>query len=83
MPKNVRNFWIELTVDGKKTPIATGPRAADGGFELTVYQRNNGYIVNALTVLGRADGNVLCTFADSTEPNGDARMAPIRFETKR
>lgn len=42
MPRNVRNFWIEAEVDGRKTPIAFGPGGKDGGFSLTVYMRNQG-----------------------------------------
>ncbi len=42
MPRNVRNFWIEAEVDGKATPVAFGPKNADGGFTLTVKMRDNG-----------------------------------------
>lgn len=61
MPRNVRNFWIELDVDGKKERIATGPRNAAGGFDLTVKMRDEGGIVTALDILGRAhsDGSLL------------------------
>jgi hypothetical protein len=48
----VRNFWIEATVDGRKTPIAFGPRAKDGGFELKIYQREEGSSVHVLTIRG-------------------------------
>ena len=44
MPRNVRNFWIEAEVDGRKTPIAFGPQGKDGGFSLTVYMRNEGKV---------------------------------------
>ena len=40
MPQNVRNFWIELEVDGKKTKVATGPRSKDGEFYLSISMRN-------------------------------------------
>jgi len=56
----VRNFWIEPTVDGRKTPIAFGPRAKDGGFELKIYQRAKGEAVGILTICGQAQAdNVL------------------------
>lgn len=42
MPRNVRNFWIEAEVDGRKTPIKFGPTGKDGGFHLIVYIRNQG-----------------------------------------
>ena len=50
----MRNFWIEATIDGKKTKLASGPRSKDGGFELFIYQRVNGESVNVLTVTGHA-----------------------------
>jgi hypothetical protein len=44
MPRNVRNFWIELEVDGKKQKIATGPRSAGGGFDMSIKVRSEGQI---------------------------------------
>ena len=44
MPRNVRNWWIELSVDGKKTAVATGPRSRGGGFRCKVLQRADGAI---------------------------------------
>lgn len=54
MPRNVRNFWIEATIDGRPTRIAAGPRRKDGGFALSVLMRDQGGIVDALTVEGYA-----------------------------
>jgi hypothetical protein len=54
MPRNVRNFWIELQVDGRKETIATGPRSADGGFYLRVHVRSNGAVKpNVISMVGR------------------------------
>lgn len=55
MPRNVRNFWLELNVDGATKRIETGPRAKDGGFELTILMRDKGSIVRALDVRGYVD----------------------------
>jgi hypothetical protein len=55
MPRNVRNFWLELNVDGSKSRVETGPRSANGGFSLTIYQRDSGSIVKALDVWGHID----------------------------
>jgi len=44
MPRNVRNFWITLNIDGKKTEIATGPRRRDGGFRCRVLTRSDGAV---------------------------------------
>lgn len=42
MPRNVRNFWIETQVDGRKTDIGTGPRSKDGGIYVSVGMRDKG-----------------------------------------
>ena len=69
MPRNVRNFWLTLDVDGRKTPIATGPVAKDGGFTLRIQIRRNGEVCEAGYVRGIAkpDGT-LTVLWDGTEP---------------
>lgn len=59
MPRNVRNFWIELWVDGRKTKIATGPVRKSGGFKLKVFQRNRGEIVEVVSLDGMASEGAL------------------------
>ncbi len=59
MPRNVRNFWIEAQVDGRKHDVATGPRRADGGIYLRVYIRDSGDVKHALTVTGDERGGKL------------------------
>lgn len=44
MPKQVRNFWLELQVDGRETKIATGPKPADGDFSIVIRIRENGEV---------------------------------------
>ena len=44
MPRLVRNFWLTLSVTGKKTDVATGPRSAAGGFHLKILMREDGAI---------------------------------------
>ena len=52
--RNVRNFWIELNVDGRKHKVATGPRGKDGEFTLDVFVRDaDGVSARCLTVTGR------------------------------
>ncbi len=58
MPRNVRNFWIELDVDGSKSRIETGPVRKDGGFSLTIRAREQGSISpTTLEVRGYVDGS--------------------------
>lgn len=66
MPRNVRNFWVELTVDGKSSRIATGPVSKDGGFELTVRMRSNGGIIRALDLRGYVAGDGALTLRASS-----------------
>lgn len=54
MVANVRNFWIEADIDGRKTKLAGGPRCKDGGIELTIKQRVRGNIVTVARVEGYA-----------------------------
>lgn len=62
-----RNFWIEANIDGRKTDLRGGPRSKDGGFDMTIYIRDAGGIVNAITVLGRErDGRLSLTAFDET-----------------
>lgn len=49
----VRNFWIEADIDGRQTIMEGGPRRADGGFKLTIYQRENGGITTAAHIEGK------------------------------
>jgi hypothetical protein len=52
-PRNVRNFWIQGEVDGKKEAIGTGPRRKDGGFDLDILIREKGNISNKkLNIIG-------------------------------
>jgi hypothetical protein len=69
MPRNVRNFWIEINVDGASKTIATGPRNANGGFSMTIYQRDKGTVSKALRVDGRVNsrGELVLTAGSSTD----------------
>ena len=53
MPRNVRNFWISADVDGRESVIAGGPRSKEGGFDLSIQQRDDGCVVGAAEILGR------------------------------
>lgn len=79
MPRNVRNFWIELSVDGKQERVETGPRSKDGGFSLTILQRDRGSIVMAMRVGGRvtSDGRLVL---EAEMPQGSG---PLVYETVR
>ena len=59
MPRNVRNFWINCDIDGRSNRLSGGPRSKDGGFTMTIRQRDDGSVTKAITVNGY-------TFKDGT-----------------
>lgn len=63
MTRNVRNFWIDLDVDGRSSRIGTGPVSKDGGIDLYVRMRDNGCITLPVTIHGsaREDGTLTLT----------------------
>lgn len=73
----VRNWWIDAEIDGRQTDLAGGPRRTDGGFNLRLYQRDDGAIRSVLYLRGQIgpEGQLLLrgTF------NGESLM----LETKR
>lgn len=50
----VRNWWIEGNIDGRATNISGGPRSKDGGFDITIYQRDDNGIITAARISGHA-----------------------------
>lgn len=59
MPRNVRNFWIELDVDGRGNMVKTGPRRKDGGFDCQFFIRDLGEVKRSIAVIGRVHGEKL------------------------
>ena len=57
----VRNFWIDVNIDGRQTFLSGGPKAKTGGMDITIYQRNEGSIKKAISIYCRADGDRLYT----------------------
>ena len=55
----IRNFWIDATIDGRKTKLAGGPQRKDGGFRLEVKVREDGRSVLPLVIVGtEVDGQL-------------------------
>lgn len=79
-PRNVRNFFIEAEVDGRKTKAATGPASKDGGFRMTIYIRKDGAISNEAVVIRgdviRETGALLLT-AFQYIPDGERRTITL------
>lgn len=73
----VRNWWIDAEVDGRQTDLSGGPRNREGGFHLTIYQRDEGSIVEAVRLRGRVgyDGQLVL--------EGHVNGQQVKKETKR
>ena len=48
----IQNFYIDCEIDGRESKLTGGPKAKDGGFSLTIYQRSEGKKITALKVAG-------------------------------
>lgn len=62
----VRNFWIDVRVDGRETKLAGGPRSKDGGATVMIYQREIGGIRTAFQIKCKAtpSGNLITSVFD-------------------
>jgi hypothetical protein len=69
--------WIDCDIDGRQTDMSGGPRNKEGGFRLTIYQRDDGGITKA----GYLDG--FCGADGQLILRGDIGGTPIRYVTKR
>lgn len=60
MPRNVRNFWLTMDVDGRNSPLASGPVGPAGGFSAEVSVRRDGQVMPGVRLLGIAhpDGSL-------------------------
>jgi len=75
MPRNVRNFWIEAEVEGRKSKIAFGPQGKEDGFCLTVFMRNKGEVEAVLGLQGKVEGENVELWIDSGEVGEEGQEA--------
>jgi len=66
MPRNVRNFWIDADIDGRRSSLTGGPVAKDGGFTMRIRQRDDGTVSEPVRVWGETykDGTVALVIYD-------------------
>ena len=50
MPRNIRNFWLKASIDGRDTELRGGPVRKDGGMSIKLMQRTAGDITTAVTI---------------------------------
>lgn len=48
----VRNFWVDVEIDGRKTRLEGGPRSRFGGFEAEINQREDGLVTTPIKIKG-------------------------------
>jgi hypothetical protein len=58
-PRNVRNWWIESTINGKNTGHHFGPIGREGEFSLKIYQRKEGKAIVAAFLMGHQAKGIL------------------------
>lgn len=60
MPRNVRNFWIDADIDGRKETLSGGPNNKTGGMRAKIYMRDKGSVSHAVTIEATAgkDGHL-------------------------
>lgn len=49
---SMRNFWIEMKIDGRKTTVKTGPKGKKGGFIVEFFVKQEGKSYLLYTVKG-------------------------------
>lgn len=57
----LRNFWADIYVDGRESPLGSGPRAKDGGMEIVIRQRDKGEGFKSFTISCTVDKDKLKT----------------------
>jgi hypothetical protein len=83
MPKTVRNFWLNLDVDGRASSTGTGPAGHTGGFVLTVLLREDGGISERrLRVRGYSNGSTVYLEAYA-EGEGTEALPVLRLQAAR
>lgn len=73
----IRNWWIDVDIDGRQTRLSGGPRNKDGGFSLRIYQRDDNSIIEAGYIRGRVG------YDDKLILEGSINGQIIKMETKR
>ena len=57
---NVRNFYIDADIEGRRTSLTGGPAGKHGGMDITITQRHGGGIETAVRIacVARPDGQL-------------------------
>lgn len=52
MPRNLRDFWVKLDVDGYTNMVERGPKRSGGGFSVVINVASHGEPMELLTISG-------------------------------
>jgi hypothetical protein len=82
MPVNVRPSWIDVSVDGRDTNIATGPRSRDGSMSAKFYLRVNGSVTHVLDVdcIASRDKKTVTLQVYVVTPSGKSPLTVATFD---
>lgn len=69
LPRNVRNFYLDCFIDGRQTNLSGGPASKDGGFTLSLFQRDSGAVTTPITITGFAspDGTLMLSVKNAQD----------------
>ena len=57
----MRNFWMDASIDGRKSELVGGPASKDGGMNVVIRQRVGGLSKVAFRIECYANGDELVT----------------------
>lgn len=82
MPRNVRNFWVEVEINGYKHILKGGPKASNGDMRITLFQRDRGEILEVMQVnsIMAGDEKTLISRVDIPQNGGLGLVTEIRTE---
>lgn len=66
----VRNFYVEGSIDGRKTKLKGGPSSAKGGFTMIVKQRKGGAVSTGAVIVGKLSKCGKSLALEITTPGG-------------
>ena len=82
MPRIVRNFWVDLKVDGRKSKIGTGPKSRFDGLAIDLQQRSGKTIAKKYVAIRcHEERGSLCTRVELR--GGDEVITLLEYWTAR
>lgn len=67
MPRNLRNFWVEVVCDGYAKSVGMGPRSKDGSMEIVLRVRSLGEAITATYIRCIPSGEHNVIYIDGEE----------------